>query len=201
MKCEDGGGDGECGRRGLTYEVAGDGAEGHCEEHCYQAHGCTNDAKERLCLELLERLERVRVDWRDCSNERRGDDDKTERALDDADALKEGGEKDARGDDRDEEENCGRGKYAAHQGFELAEFLVYGKTGQLIAEGVGKCGDWNREEVGELGKRHHRAELGRVDVLWDEPQADKCVQEVGCAAGAEKHQRIPPEIAEPSVES
>lgn len=52
----------------------------------------------------------------------------------------------------------------------------------------------------ELGERLYCAELGRVDVLRDKPQADKGVEQVGCAAGAEEHQRIPPEVAEPGME-
>ena len=184
----------------MADEVAGDGAEGHCDKHRYAAHRCADDAEDRLRLELLERLERVGVDWRDGADERGRDDDEAERAFDNSDTLKEGGEKESRDDDSDEEKNCSRGKYAAHQGFEFAEFLVYGKTGQLIAEGVGKCGDGNCEEVGELGKRHNRAELGRVDVLRHEPQADERVEQVRCAASAEEHQRVPPEVAEPRVE-
>ena len=110
----DGGGDGEGGCCGLADEIAGDGAEGHCEEHRDQAHRRADDAEDRLRLEFLKRLKRVRVDWRDCSNERRGDDDEAERTLDNSDALKEGGEKESRYDDGDEEKNCSRGKYAAH---------------------------------------------------------------------------------------
>lgn len=184
----------------MADEVAGDGAEGHREKHCYQAHGRANDAKERLCLELLERLERVRVDWRDCSNERRGDDDKAERAFDDADALEKGGEKESRDDDSDEEEDRRRGKYAAHQGFKLAEFLADGKSRELVAEGVCERCDRYREEICELRERHYRAEFGRVNILRHEPQADERVQDIGRAAGAEEHQRVPPEIAEPRVE-
>ena len=98
----------------MANEVAGDGAEGHCEEHRDEAHRRADDTEDRLRLELLERLERVGVDWRDGRDERRGYDDKTKRALDNPNALEKCREKDARGDDRDEEENCSRGKYAAH---------------------------------------------------------------------------------------
>ena len=49
----DGGGDGEGGCCGLSDEVAGDGAEGHCEEHRDQAHRRADYAKERLRLEFF----------------------------------------------------------------------------------------------------------------------------------------------------
>ena len=105
-----------------------------------------------------------------------------------------------RDDDGDEEEYRRRDEHAAHQGLELAELLVDGKAGQLVAEGVREGGNGNREEVRELGERLDGAEFGWVDVLRDKPQPDDRVQEICRAAGAEEHERVPPEVAEAGVE-
>ena len=151
-------------------------------------------------LEFFERLERVGVDRRDSADKRGGNDDEAKRALDNSDSFEKGGEKEAGDDDGEEKKDGGRGKNAAHESLELAILFADRKTRQLVAEGVGEGGNWDREEVGELGERLHCAELGRIDILRHEPQADKSVEQVGCAAGAEEHQRVPPEIAEPGVE-
>lgn len=83
----------------------------------------------------------------------------------------------------------------------MAELALDGEGGQLVAEGRGEDGDGNGEEVRELSEGHHRAQLGRLDVFRDEPQADEDVEAVCRAHREEEHQRVPPEVAELGVKA
>ena len=112
-----------------------------------------------MALELLQCLERIRIDGAYGGNEGGGYDQKPQRAFNDTNALKEERQGELGDDDREKKENRCSNEHAAHQCLQLAEFPVHGEAREFIAEGVGERRSGQGEEVCEIGKRHHRAEL------------------------------------------
>ena len=89
-KREDGGANAENRRGGLSDKIARQRAERHGDEHGKQANRRADDVDEGDRLEPFECLKGVLVDGGDRADERGSDDQESERAFGNANALEEG---------------------------------------------------------------------------------------------------------------
>ncbi len=200
-QAEDAGEDLEGGRGALCQKVAGKRTKRHGDQKDGQAQGGPHEIDEGEFLEAFESLQGVRVDGGGRAEEGRGQNHQPERTFGDADLPEEDRQEQTRNPQRHHKEDARRPENAAQKGFEPSEFLLGRENGDFTGENEGEDGDGQGQEGGELRQGLNRTEFGGRDARGDEPQADEGVQGVRRAAGAEKHKRIPPEIAEFRVNS
>lgn len=201
MNVEDGekrcGGGGCC----LAEDVAGEGAEGHCDEKGDEADRGAEERHEGHRLEALETLLGAADNRADVAEESADEDQDGERAGGNLEAFVEERHDEVGAGDAEDEENERAGEDVVDEAFHLAVFAV-GRVGvDVLREDDGDDGKRNGQERGELLEREDRAEFLRADVFRHEPQPDERLDRIARAAREKDHRGVPPEVSDALVDA